>query len=256
MLWQPQVPHQAERDDDQEQGGWEGDPECLVWEVGCEGCSGTPILKTRPHTRLNYQLNIDWFSFQHFHLVMFLPHTERPPNARPNVSNTPPSCVPCSSLALLPSRRTYRHGSVVMTSADWDSVRPATFSLSLQTSSSHPPSSTSPFPLPKKQSPPFAKGNLSFQICFPVISFYFNWTNNPPFWREYIPAAQTMDNGVKQAVLGKPLSSGERWYWVLTVWPSSWWQNKVTLRTEEEVCCVYSEAADAESVKILSFIWI
>lgn len=138
---------------------------CERWDV--KDAAGPPSWR-HVHTQdsiisflITLTLIIRQFSFQHFHLIMFLPHAEHPPNALLNVSNTPPSCVPCSSLGLLPSRRTYRHGSVVMTSADWDLVRPATFSLSLQTSSSHPPSS-----LPKNSHPPWLKKISVFKFAF------------------------------------------------------------------------------------------
>lgn len=50
-LRQPEVPRQAEGNDDQEQRGCEADPEGLVWEAGLGGGCRAPILKRCYHAQ-------------------------------------------------------------------------------------------------------------------------------------------------------------------------------------------------------------
>lgn len=81
-----------------------------------------------------------------------------------------------SSLGLLPSR-SYRHGAVVMTSAEWGSVHLTSLSLSPQTSPFPPPPPTPPPPLRSHCLLPKTVNHLTqnFESCqlsklLPVIS--------------------------------------------------------------------------------------
>lgn len=132
-----------------------------------------------------------------------------------------PATLGGSSLALLPARST-QHGAVVMTSAALESVHLTSFSLSRQTSPPSPPH-TLPPPLQAhrdKQNPAscqrsrFIPENFLFIDAFPIeydLMCLFNIISFHCLHKELAAfPCQIMDNGLRQAPCGKPLSSGER----------------------------------------------